>query len=270
MRHRLAAAVLAIVLAGFPAQAQNRLADLSDVVTVDLLPGWQGDGPVRVAALRIRLATGWKTYWRSPGEAGIPPRFDWSGTRNVKSLDVVWPKPVAFTQAGMTSIGYSGEVILPIEIRAKRDNQPVALRLSLEIGVCADVCIPATGELAIDLSGPGAADPRIAAALDARAVTPDQAGVGHVSCSLQPKGRDFRIEARIALPPSGDGPVAIELPDPNLWVTTARVTREGGTLVAVSEILNYGKGPIAIDRSDIRLTVIGATRAVEIQGCPSG
>lgn len=267
----LAIALVALAASALPGAAQNRLSDLSDIVAVDFLPGWQERDGARVAGLRIRLAEGWKTYWRSPGEAGIPPRFDWSGSTNVAALGVVWPHPKAFTLNGLTSIGYTGDVILPIEVTPRDAAAPVRLRLGLEIGVCEDVCIPAVGTFGIELSGPGAPSRPIRNALDTRALTPAQAGVQSVTCRLRPKGRDMAIEAKVEFDRAATAmPVAIEVPNPNLWVNTTRVAARGRSLTARTEILNYGAGPIAIDRSGIRVTVIGPKRAIEIQGCPSG
>ncbi|RME94510.1 MAG: cytochrome C biogenesis protein, partial [Alphaproteobacteria bacterium] len=66
------------------------------------------DGAARrlVAGIHVQLEKGWKTYWRSPGDAGLPPSFDWSGSRNVKSATVLWPAPKRFPDPYGASIGY--------------------------------------------------------------------------------------------------------------------------------------------------------------------
>ena len=61
--------------------------------------------PLR-AGIELRLAPGWKTYWRYPGDSGIPPRFDFAKSRNVKSVTVRWPAPQRLTDESGTSIGY--------------------------------------------------------------------------------------------------------------------------------------------------------------------
>jgi DsbC/DsbD-like thiol-disulfide interchange protein len=69
-----------------------------------------------MAAVELQLAPGWKTYWRSPGDAGIPPSFDWSGSENVKSVRLHWPAPEVFEANGMQTIGYHERLVLPVEI----------------------------------------------------------------------------------------------------------------------------------------------------------
>src|SRR6266403_1322223 len=71
--------------------------------------------PIR-AGIEIRLKNGWHTYWRYPGDAGVPPRFDFTGSQNVKSVEVAWPAPHAFTDDSGTSIGYKNGVIFPLRI----------------------------------------------------------------------------------------------------------------------------------------------------------
>ena len=80
------------------------------------------------AGVEIRLDAGWKTYWRDPGDSGVPPTFDFSGSDNVKSVTVQWPAPERFPDgAGGNSIGYVGRVILPLRMVAKgRDKTFVA------------------------------------------------------------------------------------------------------------------------------------------------
>ena len=59
---------------------------------------------------------GWKTYWRMPGDAGIPPQFDWSGSQNVKSVEVLWPAPQRFIDSGGETVGYKDRVVFPLRI----------------------------------------------------------------------------------------------------------------------------------------------------------
>src|SRR6516165_12151934 len=73
------------------------------------------DAPLR-AGMEIRLAPGWKTYWRYPGDSGVPPRFDFAGSQNVKSVDVAWPAPHRFSDESGITIGYKDGVIFPLSI----------------------------------------------------------------------------------------------------------------------------------------------------------
>ncbi len=106
--------------------ASPALADQQDeVISADLLPGWQMQNGHHMAAIELSLAPRWKTYWRSPGDAGIPPLFDWSGSQNVKSVRVLWPSPTVFHTNGLRTIGYHDQVILPIEVVALDPAKPI-------------------------------------------------------------------------------------------------------------------------------------------------
>jgi DsbC/DsbD-like thiol-disulfide interchange protein len=95
----------------------------------------------------IRLDPGWKTYWRMPGDAGIPPQFDWSGSRNVKSVSVSWPAPRRFMDASGETVGYEGRVVFPLNITTEDPSAPVDVKLAMFFGVCKDICIPGNEHL---------------------------------------------------------------------------------------------------------------------------
>lgn len=100
-----------------------------------------GEGRVS-AALHMTLDPGWKTYWRVPGDSGLAPMFDWSGSKNVHAIELLWPTPVAFDELGERFYGYKGDVLWPLRIVAQDPDQAIDLSLKLDFGVCSDVCIP--------------------------------------------------------------------------------------------------------------------------------
>lgn len=99
------------------------------------------------AGVQLRMEPGWKTYWRNPGDSGVPPTFDWSGSQNVRSIEVLYPMPHRFADANGTAIGYSDEVVFPVKITQERAGEPVTLSLTFEYGLCKDLCIPNMVEL---------------------------------------------------------------------------------------------------------------------------
>ena len=105
--------------------------------------------------LQFSLEPGWKIYWRTPGEAGIPPVLDWSGSDNLASAELRWPVPHRFSLFGIDTFGYSGEVVLPIRARAEQAGQPVHLEAQLSYLTCSDICIPRDGMLELDLPAAG-------------------------------------------------------------------------------------------------------------------
>ena len=92
--------------------------DYKDMARMEILPGWRTASGDHVAGIKITLAPGWITYWRAPGEAGIPPQFDWSGSENLGEVGFHWPVPQIIVSNGVTTLGFEGEFILPIEVTA--------------------------------------------------------------------------------------------------------------------------------------------------------
>jgi DsbC/DsbD-like thiol-disulfide interchange protein len=258
--------ILMAVLAGTPAHASPDEA----VLDAGLLPGWATDDGSYMAALSLTLAPGWKTYWRAPGEAGIPPQFDWSASENLRTVQYHWPTPQVFHLSGMQSIGYLDGVVLPIEVTAKDPSQPIILRATVDIGVCHDICVPATLTLNATLTGPGQSDPSIKAALRDQPKPGRDVGLARISCAIDPTDDGLRVTAAMTLPSLGpDETVIFEPGQDDIWVSTATITRDGGTLTAEADLVAPSGAPFALDRSAMRVTVIGARGAMDVQGCPA-
>jgi DsbC/DsbD-like thiol-disulfide interchange protein len=241
-----------------------------DVLSAILRPGWQMDSGAHMAAMDMTLAPGWKTYWRSPGEAGIPPSFDWSGSTNVKSVHIHWPAPSVFETNGMQTIGYHDRLLLPIEVVAVDPSMPVKLQVSVDLGVCDEICLPANLALIADLMPPGAPDEGIRSALKTLATSALDAGVTTVSCVVDPIADGLRLTARMRLPdPGSPEVVAFETADPAVWVSEAVTQREGGELVTMTELVPPDGAPFALDRSGVVMTILSQGRAIEVRGCPA-
>lgn len=117
-----------------------------------------GEDATLPLGLEFRMAPGWHIYWRSPGDAGYPPRAEWAGSRNLQSAELHWPAPHRFAVLDLQTIGYSDTVILPVEARLQTAGEAVALRATVDYLTCADICVPYVAELALDLpAGPAAA-----------------------------------------------------------------------------------------------------------------
>lgn len=243
----------------------------ADKVTVRLLPGWQQADGSHVAGLEVRLAEGWKTYWRAPGDAGVPPVFSWSGSDNVASVDVIWPWPEVFHQNGLRSIGYSDRVVLPLRVQPRGDGT-VQLDGELQFGICSDICVPLTVNLNEVVLPPASRPvPSIAAALANRPYSQRDAGVGRVTCAVRPEGKRTIVRAEIDLPAmGGEEIVVLEASDPTIWVSEAEVHRDGRRLIAEAEMVPMRGGALMFDRSGVRMTVLGGSKAVEIKGCSGG
>lgn len=242
-----------------PALAQ----DQADILQASFLTGWHMADGHYMAALDLNLAPAWKTYWRAPGEAGIPPVFDWAGSANLKSVRFHWPSPQVIDLNGMKSIGYLNDLVLPVEVVAQDPTQPVTLSLNMDLGICHDICMPAHLTFAAILQGDGVKDSRIVAAL---ANLPKQAQ-GAI-CKIEPIADGLRVQATLNLPSLGaDETVVFETNDPQVWVAEAQTARQGGVLTSAADLVLPSGVPFTLDRSAVIMTVLAQGNAVEYRGC---
>lgn len=136
---------------------------------VRLLAGTDAGAAARrlVAGVEIETKPDWKTYWRNPGDAGVPPAFDWSKSSNVAAVEVRYPAPQRLVDKSGVTIGYLGGVVFPVMVTPADPAKPVSLKLTIDYGVCKDICVPAQADLAIDVAAGEAGPPpaNLAAAL---------------------------------------------------------------------------------------------------------
>lgn len=139
------------------------------LVAGDPPPGAPAAALTPVAAIEVELQPGWKTYWRFPGDAGgVPPVFDWSRSQNVRSAKVLFPAPQRIKDVTGDILGYTNVVTLPVVVEPLDSTKPVALKVTMEYGVCREICIPVTAEFSLDVpaTARGPLPASVAAALD--------------------------------------------------------------------------------------------------------
>lgn len=244
--------------------------DTTGISRIELRPGWRMEDGTHMAALHLMLEPGWKTYWRAPGDAGIPPQFDWTGSQNVAGVSTSWPTPQIFFEQGMRSVGYMSDVVIPLHLTAATAGADIQLRGEMKIGICKDICIPAqfsfTATLPPSTTQP---DPTIAAALTDTPYSAREAQVGAVQCRIEPAtDGGLVLHTRIDMPAVGGTEyVVVETGNPHVWVAEPDSRREGGSLVASTRLVHVDGRSFALDRSALRFTVIGSARAVDIRGC---
>jgi DsbC/DsbD-like thiol-disulfide interchange protein len=241
------------------------------ILQAELRPGWQAEDGTYVAALHLRLAQGWKTYWRVPGEAGIVPQLDWSRSQNAAAVRARWPRPVIFAQNGYRSIGYENELVLPLEVVPHQAGKPVALQGEITIGICHDICIPVDLSLAQVLRGGAAQDALIVAALRDGPQPAAAAGLDRATCQIVPGSGEVTLTLRAQLPPQGAGETLIvELPGTDYWITQAPSRREGTELVAEARIRAPRGSAVVIDRGAVAFTILTGSRMLTHRGCTAG
>ena len=180
--------------------------------------------------LQFQLEPGWKIYWRSPGDAGYPPRLDWSASHNLADPTLSWPVPERFSLFGLETFGYGDEVVLPIAARAVDPAQGVALAAKLDFLVCEEICIPLEADLALALPSGAAASSSHGTLIETyRRLVPGEgaeAGLGFKSVGLTGNLEEAVVEARAT------SEIAFETPD---------------LLVEGPPAFSYGKPEVALE-----------------------
>jgi DsbC/DsbD-like thiol-disulfide interchange protein len=187
-------------------------------------------------------------------------------------VTVDWPAPREIDQGGLRTIGYDRSVVLPLRVTPAKGGGDIHLSGEIDMGVCKEVCVPVTLPLDHALPGQGGKpDPRIVAALAERPYSASEGGVSRVACRITPVKDGLHLRAEIDLPSTGGRELAVfESDDPNIWIAPSETTRQGGRLVAETELYHVDGRSFALDRSGLRITILGRNSAVDVQGCPAG
>jgi DsbC/DsbD-like thiol-disulfide interchange protein len=183
-----------------------------------LLAGRSDDGAgARVfAGVEIAMPPGWKTYWRTPGEAGgVPPEFDWSGSENLAAATARYPAPQRLADKSGVVVGYADRVVFPIEIAAADPTKPVLLRVKASYGVCKDLCVPAEAEMSLHVAANAGVSNDIQEALAAvpRAVPREGIDPKLEHWSLEQSSGGGRLVLEAAYPDGAVGDAFVEAPD---------------------------------------------------------
>ena len=261
----LAATLLASSLA-LEARAQDASPWQRDGHSAVRLLAGSRSGAVLMGGIAFELQPGWKTYWRTPGDSGVPPRFDFSKSENIEAVTVLWPAPTKFDDgAGGYSLGYHNQVVLPLRIVAKNADKPVTLRADINYAVCEKLCIPveASAELAI-ASVASTEDSALFAALD---TVPKPANVGDPNPLTI---RDVKREGKstvlvdVAVPDTRAVNLFVEGPTPDWALPVPKLLEHSppGVKRFAFELegLPPGTNP---EGAALKLTLVGGDRAYE-------
>lgn len=146
-------------------RAAVRLITATDSVAAD---------PTIDAGVEFRFAKGWHGYWRSPGDAGIPPTVDWSASDNISSGDISWPAPHRLVIEDLQNTVYEDDVILPVRFLLKKARGSARIKASITYAACSEVCVPLQAELVLPLpTGSGGISAHAGFIDDARKRVPD-------------------------------------------------------------------------------------------------
>ncbi|RKR45251.1 suppressor for copper-sensitivity B [Paraburkholderia sp. BL17N1] len=246
---------------------------------------WTGDQRARVRLItatngvpgntlqigvEFRYPDGWHGYWRSPGDTGIAPIFDWSRSRNVASASVSWPAPSRLVISGLQNSVYTGDFILPVSLKLDHPHEATRIALALDYASCANVCVPEHAELTLTLppgtDGPSSEAADIAAAVQRVPRTPSEAGVGVVHSTLERTSTGRRLKVELL----SEG---IPFRSPDLFVEGAEAGLPAAPQVHLSNhghraALEVELPPAGAAKDPLRLTVVDGSRAAEFMPAP--
>lgn len=257
-------AAMFFALSLVPAEAAEPVTELRLVSSVE-----KHDGEAFLAGIELRLAPGWKTYWRRPGDSGLAPEFDWSASDNVALVELRWPAPERFDDPGDITFGYKQGVVWPLRIVPEEPGEPVVLRLSMNYGICADMCIPREGDLTLAVlaaeTGDAAAEtgdaPLLRGAL-ARVPVP-LADPERVELTWRENSAPV-LEVKLRDCGRGCAPPILIIEGPrNVWFGTPAVSRDGDTVryATEAEVLS----PAMVEGEDVLLIFSGPGGAFEVR-----
>lgn len=247
----------------------NALAKTPGLESVQILSGWQNVNGSYTAALIINLEPEWKTYWHTPGEAGIRPQFSFFDSRNVESIRFIWPAPILFGGKDMWSVGYKDRLVLPFILTPKNSVERISLELSAMIGICNQVCVPADFEISQNFSpATKKRDPKIIAALASRPKQKAAASVRDLECSFSTAKNAILLTISLKMPSLGKQEVImVNYDQPEHEVRTLMASRNGLSLSGKALISHLSKNITGLDLSKIFLTAVSETSAVDLGPC---
>jgi DsbC/DsbD-like thiol-disulfide interchange protein len=223
-------------------------------------------GAVLLGGVAFQLQPGWKTYWRTPGDSGVPPRFDFSKSENVEAVTVLWPAPTKFDDgAGGHSMGYHDGIVLPLRIVAKNADKPVTLRADINYAVCEKLCIPVEANAALSFTSVASTeDSALFAALD---TVPKPANIGDPTpLTIRDVKRDGKstVLVDVVTPDAREVSLFVEGPTPDWALPVPKLLDHGppGVRRFAFELdgLPPGANP---EGAALKLTLVGGEHSYE-------
>ena len=225
-----------------------------------------GDDGKLSAAIEITLPAGWETYWRFPGDAGIPPTLDFTASRNVGAVEVAFPVPKRKNDGFLVTNIYTNRVVLPVSATVPDPKAAVDLAVSVDLGVCQIVCIP--DHVQARLLVPAGKTDAVAAKTiaDARALLPGmpQPGVLAVDGVTRSGGTDKRPQFQVAITAPDAGKATVFVETPNDWFPDApALISQSGNKAVFGVNVDRLTAKTALEGATFRVTIAAGNRSVE-------
>src|SRR5580704_11298937 len=231
---------------------------------VRLLAGSRS-GAVLLGGIAFQLQPGWKTYWRTPGDSGAPPRFDFSKSDNIEAVTVLWPAPAKFDDgAGGHSLGYHDTIVLPLRIVAKNPDKPVTLRADIQYAVCEKICIPVEVNAELPFTSVASTeDSALFAALD---TVPKPANIGDPNplTIRDVKREKTTVLVDVVSPGDRDVGLFVEGPTPDWGLPVPKLLEHGppGVKRFAFDLDGVPSG-VSPEGAALKLTLVGGDRSYE-------
>jgi len=222
-------------------------------------------GAVLLGGIAFQLEPGWKTYWRTPGDSGVPPRFDFSKSDNIEAVTVLWPAPTKFDDgAGGHSLGYHDQIVLPLRILAKNADKPVTLRADVNYAVCDKLCIPVEASAELPFTSVASTeDSALFAALD---TVPKPANVGDPNplTIRDVKREKSTVLVDVVSPGDKDVSLLVEGPTPDWGLPVPKLLEHSPPGVKRFAFDLDGVPPgVSPEGAALKLTLVGGDRSYE-------
>ena len=239
--------------------------------SVDIIRGWRQSDDIHIAAINIKLEDGWKTYWRVPGIGGIAPILNWEKSKNIKNISQIWPTPNIYNEYGLQTIGYKNELLLPLQIQPIDKKQPIHLSITIDFGICSDVCVPIQTSVEERLpERTSIGKKNILDTLEKAILSGNKSPFKIVKCNIVPIKDGFEVNAFFEGLTSFDKDTlgVVEYPvKQNGWINQKASLVSSNQLNVHATV--YNKSIHFIDRSDLTLTIFTKNKAFEFDGCIS-
>jgi DsbC/DsbD-like thiol-disulfide interchange protein len=249
------------------ARAQDASPWLRDGHSAVRLLAGSRSGAVLLGGIAFQLQPGWKTYWRTPGDSGVPPRFDFSKSDNIEAVTILWPAPTKFDDgAGGHSLGYHDQIVLPLRIVVKNADKPVTLRATVNYAVCEKLCVPVDAEPELAFTSVASTeDSALAAALD---TVPKPANIGDPNpLTIRDVKRDgkTKVQVDVVVPAdAGNVNLFVEGPTPDWSLPIPEPVEHSPAGVKRFSFELDGLPPGANpDGAALKLTLVGRDRSYE-------
>ncbi|MGE5546751.1 MAG: protein-disulfide reductase DsbD family protein [Solirubrobacterales bacterium] len=270
-----AIAAAALLLPGVVRAAEPGASDWSDNeagrVRLVSATTTSGDAALLRLGLHFELKSGWKIYWRTPGDAGYPPKIDWSASENLGDPRILWPAPKRFVLAGLQNHGYSGEVILPLDVPVPSPGAAVRAKARLDYLACAQICVPMQAALELGLPAGPTTPSTFAHDIGrfAALVPGDGARHGLAVAGIEAEG-DGALRVTVTASEPFDHPDLFVEPPEVANFDQPRVTlSDGGRRAVIQAPVVAGTLQRALADGAVTVTVVDGNRSLEASAVPA-